>query len=81
MFERPARTDFIYFKVLNPHPYKTRCHWHTQVYKPTIKFNLNVSFLFAAFAWEWSTGTSAVTDSSSCSSRIKRFLFSFQPHY
>lgn len=59
MFERPARTDLIYFKVLNPHPHKTLCHWHTQVYEPTIKFNSfnsNFSFLFAAFAWEWSKG-------------------------
>lgn len=54
MFERPARTDLICFKVLKPHPYKTLCHWYTQVYKPTIKFNSNFSFLFAAFAWEWS---------------------------
>lgn len=53
MFERPTRTDLIYFKVLNPHPHKTPCHWHTQVYEPTIKFNSKVSFLFAAFAWIW----------------------------
>lgn len=39
MFERPTRTDLIYFKVLNPYPHKTLCHWYTQVYEPTIKFN------------------------------------------
>lgn len=81
MFERPTRTDLIYFKALNPHPHKTLRHWDTQVYEPKIKFNSNFSFLFTAFAWEWSKGSSAATDSSSCSSRIKRFLSPFQPHY
>lgn len=38
MFDRPTRTDLI-LRFSTPHPHKTLCHWHTQVYEPTITFH------------------------------------------